>query len=330
MSASARPQPVTGSAVRADPPAPLPGPLADALAGFGTHLAAERGHSAHTVRAYRGDVASLLSWSARVGCTEPGDLDLAVLRGWLGRQAATGHSRATLARRVAAARAFTAWARRRGLTELDAGERLRAPQVHRDLPGVLTRAQADAMLAGAGRAGDTGLAPAQGALLLRDAAIGWLLYATGVRVAELCGVDLCDLDEARRTVRVLGKGAKERTVPYGVPAQRALTEWLRHGRPTLATEPGVPALFLGQRGRRVDVRTVRRVVHRLVGSVPGAPELGPHGLRHTAATHLLEGGADLRAVQELLGHATLATTQIYTHVSVERLRATYEQAHPRA
>ncbi|MGC4015815.1 MAG: tyrosine-type recombinase/integrase [Luteolibacter sp.] len=152
----------------------------------------------------------------------------------------------------------------------------------------------------------------------------------GVRVGELVGLDTTSVDSARRTLRVLGKGGKERTVPYGVPAQRALDAWLAAGRPALETPASGPALFLGARGRRIDPRAVRHAVHELLRHVPDAPDLGPHGLRHSAATHLLEGGADLRSVQELLGHATLATTQIYTHVSIERLRATYARAHPRA
>lgn len=313
--------------------AALPVGLAGALDGFTDHLAVERGRSAHTVRAYHGDVAGLLGWCARVGVADLRDIDITVLRGWLGRQAGAGLSRATMARRVASARAFTAWAHRRGLTDVDAGDRLTAPAVHRELPGVLTRAQADAMLSAAEPTGSAAAAPRggpEGAVALRDLAMGWLFYATGIRVAELAGLDVSDLDEGRRTVRVLGKGAKERVVPYGVPADRVLRAWTTEGRPQLAALPNGPALFLGVRGRRIDVRTVRAVVHRLVARVPGAPDIGPHGLRHTAATHLLEGGADLRTVQELLGHATLATTQIYTHVSVERLRSTYEQAHPRA
>ncbi len=165
---------------------------------------------------------------------------------------------------------------------------------------------------------------------LRDRAVLELLYATGIRVGELCGLDLDDVDDARRVVRVLGKGNRERSVPFGVPAERAVAAWRTRGRPAWVTPASGPALLLGVRGRRLDPRAARTLVHRRLAKVPGAADLGPHGLRHSAATHLLEGGADLRAVQELLGHASLATTQIYTHVSVERLRSSYAQAHPRA
>ncbi len=303
----------------------LPAALEAALAAFGEHLQVERGRSPHTVRAYLGDVRALLDWAAATGCTAPHELDLALLRAWLGGQAGRGLARSTLARQVAAARAFTTWAHRHELIGVDVGDRLGAPKVARSLPGVLTADQAGGLLELAAVAADDG-----SPVGLRDRAAVELLYATGIRVAELAGLDVDDVDRERRTVRVLGKGAKERTVPYGVPAGRAMDEWLARGRPALVTAASGPALLLGARGARVDVRAVRTAVHRLLRQLPGAPDLGPHGLRHSAATHLLEGGADLRSVQELLGHATLATTQIYTHVSVERLRATYEQAHPRA
>jgi integrase/recombinase XerC len=165
---------------------------------------------------------------------------------------------------------------------------------------------------------------------LRDAVVLELLYASGIRVSELVGLDVDDVDRGRRLLRVLGKGRKERSVPYGVPAEAALDAWLTRGRPALATPHSGPALLLGVRGGRLDAREARRIVHAAVAAAPGAPDVGPHGLRHSAATHVLEGGADLRSVQELLGHASLATTQIYTHVTVERLRAVHAQAHPRA
>jgi integrase/recombinase XerC len=165
---------------------------------------------------------------------------------------------------------------------------------------------------------------------VRDVAILELLYATGVRVGELVGLDVDDLDRERQVIRVFGKGRKERSVPYGQPAAQALDRWLRIGRPSLLAPGAGGALFLGTRGARMDQRAVRTLVHRRIADVPGAPDLGPHGLRHSAATHLLEGGADLRSVQELLGHASLATTQLYTHVTKDRLRSAYQQAHPRA
>jgi integrase/recombinase XerC len=297
----------------------------DVLDAFTRHLRSERGLSEHSVRAYRGDVASLLEHAGRMGRGGVADLDLLTLRSWLAGQATRGRARTTLARRAAAARTFTAWAHRQGLAATDAGSLLATPRTGRSLPGVLRRDEADALLDVAGLAADE-----QTPVSLRDLAVLEVLYASGIRVGELCGLDVDDVDRSRRVLRVLGKGAKERTVPIGAPAAQALDRWLADGRPALATAHSGPALFLGARGRRLDPRTVRRSVHRLLRHVPGAPDLGPHGLRHSAATHLLEGGADLRSVQELLGHATLATTQIYTHVSVDRLKATYDQAHPRA
>jgi integrase/recombinase XerC len=164
----------------------------------------------------------------------------------------------------------------------------------------------------------------------RDRAIVEVLYGAGIRVSELAGLDIDDLDRQRRVMRVLGKGSKERTVPFGLPADAAVGDWLTRHRPVLAGPSSGRALFLGAKGGRIDPRIARQIVHRWVRAVPGVPDVGPHGLRHSAATHLVEGGADLRSVQELLGHASLATTQIYTHVSAERLRAVYAQAHPRA
>lgn len=304
---------------------PLPAGLADALDGYTRHLRSERAVSTHSLRAYRGDVAGLLEHARRMGREQVADIDLLVLRSWLAGQASRGMARTTLARRAAAARGFTAWARREGLAASDAGALLATPRTGRGLPGVLRRDEADALLHVAGLAADD-----DGPVGLRDLAALEVLYASGIRVGELCGLDRDDLDHGRRLLRVMGKGSKERTVPVGAPALRAVDRWLADGRPSLATADSGPALFLGSRGRRVDQRTVRRAVHELLAHVPGAPDLGPHGLRHSAATHLLEGGADLRSVQELLGHATLATTQIYTHVSVDRLKATYDQAHPRA
>jgi integrase/recombinase XerC len=342
-----------GSRAAGQPAEPLPPRLASALDGFGRHLAAERGLSTHTVRAYLGDVGSLLEHARRIGVGSPDDLDIGVLRGWLADQHATGHARATLARRAAAARTFTAFACARGWLGPDPGVLLGTPKTRRRLPEVPRQDQMAAVLAAASPPGTAG-APRPGpgatgppgaagpgagstaasrqewAMGLRDTAIMELLYATGIRVSELCGLDIGDLDQERRTVRVLGKGGRERTVPVGLPAVRAVTGWCRDGRPVLAAPGSAHAIFLGARGGRLDPRTARRVVHARIAAVPSVPDVGPHGLRHAAATHLLEGGADLRSVQEILGHASIASTQIYTHVSIERLESAYRQAHPRA
>ncbi|HVF06255.1 MAG TPA: tyrosine recombinase XerC [Frankiaceae bacterium] len=303
----------------ARPVAELPPAFAAALDAFRRHLASERGLSRHTVAAYVTDVASLLDHAARLGAVSFDDVDASALRSWLARQRTAGYARSTLARRSSAARVFFAYAVRRGFAAHDPAGQLATPKTDRRLPRVLTRAEATALVE---------LPPTDGPVGARDRAVLELLYATGIRVGELCGLDVDDVDCGRRVVRVLGKGAKERAVPYGVPAAAALDRWLAQARPALAVPGSGPALFLGQRGRRIDQRTVRRLVHGYLREV--GPDLGPHGLRHSAATHLLEGGADLRSVQELLGHATLGTTQIYTHVSADRLKASYDQAHPRA
>ncbi|MCP2260798.1 integrase/recombinase XerC [Streptoalloteichus tenebrarius] len=297
----------------------------EAVSGFERYLRAERGLSAHTVRAYVGDVVSLLDRLGRSGAEALDAVDLGALRGWLAGLREAGASRTTLARRAAAARAFTGWANRSGLLATDPGRRLAAPKAERRLPTVLRPDQAaDVMAASASGAVE------EDPVALRDHAVVELLYASGVRVSELCGMDVDDVDLDRRVVRVLGKGGRERVVPYGQPAERALRAWLARGRSALVT-PGSPAaLFLGARGGRLDPRAARRVVREAVAAVPGAGRMGPHGLRHSAATHLLEGGADLRSVQELLGHATLATTQLYTHVTVDRLKAIHDRAHPRS
>lgn len=294
------------------------------LEEFDEYLALQCGRSAHTRRAYLGDLRSLFAFLGERG-TGLNGLTLPVMRAWLAAAAGSGAARTTLARRTSAVKAFTAWATRRGLLTADPAARLQVPKAHRTLPAVLRQDQAlDAMAAAKSGAqqGDP--------MALRDRLIVEMLYATGIRVSELCGLDLDDVDAHHRLIRVLGKGNKQRTVPFGAPAGDALRAWLADGRPALVTAESGPALLLGARGRRLDVRQARTVVHQTVAAVDGAPDMGPHGLRHSAATHLLEGGADLRVVQELLGHSSLATTQLYTHVAVSRLRAVHDQAHPRA
>lgn len=293
---------------------------------YAEHLALERGRSDHTRRAYLADLSSLFTFlEARAPGSGLDALTLPLLRGWLAAQSGAGAARTTLARRTSAAKTFTAWASRRGLMAGDPAARLQVPKARRTLPAVLRQDQALAAL----HAADLG-AQQGDPLALRDRLIVEMLYATGIRVSELCGLDIDDVDTGRRLIRVLGKGNKQRTVPFGTPALIALEAWLHGGRPDLANADSGPALLLGPRGRRLDPRQARTVVHQTVSAVEGAPDMGPHGLRHSAATHLLEGGADLRVVQEILGHSSLATTQLYTHVTVARLRAVHDQAHPRA
>ncbi|HJU98811.1 MAG TPA: tyrosine recombinase XerC [Jiangellaceae bacterium] len=303
----------------------VPPAMQAAIEEFAAHLTAERDRSEHTVRAYVGDVTDLVDHLLRLGRTDLGGLDVAALRSWLARQRTLGRARSTLARRASAARTFTAWAHRHGLIAADPGGLLGSPKARRELPGVLAVDAATAVLdavAAAAADGDP--------VGLRDRALLELLYATGIRVSELVGLDLRDVDRHRRVVRVLGKGRKERSVPFGAPADAAVHDWLVRGRPHLAVPAAGDAVFVGVRGNRLGARAAREIVHVRFRAVPGAPDVGPHGWRHAAATHLLDGGADLRSVQELLGHASLATTQVYTHVSVDGLRRAYQQAHPRA
>ncbi|WP_314147731.1 tyrosine recombinase XerC [uncultured Leifsonia sp.] len=336
--------------------------LQAAIDGFARHLEVERGYSPQTVRAYRSDLAALRSFVAARGVDATEALTLDVYRDWLWDASQKGLARATLARRSAAARGFSAWVARtvgdptpedpartggetggvsgvattaqEGLAGVpgvlaaaapDPASRLRAPKAEKTLPRVITRAQMDGILAAlAARAAEA----EPGAV--RDVAVVELLYAAGIRVSELTGLDVDDVDLERLTLRVLGKGSKERVVPFGVPALAALRSYLARARPLLAGEGSGPALFLGARGGRLGTRAVYQLVAGLLSDIPGGGPAGPHTLRHTAATHLLDGGADLRAVQEILGHASLGTTQIYTHVSTERLKETYRIAHPRA
>lgn len=298
----------------------------EAIARYVRHLVSDRGFSDHTVRAYHGDLDDLARFAELTGAEDPASADLELLRDWLWRGSGSGLAKSTLGRRAAAARGFTRWLVATGVSAADAGARLKAPRPDQHLPRVLTRAQIEGILAGL-----ADRAAAGDALAVRDLAIVELLYATAIRVSELAGLRVADIDRSRLTLRVLGKGSKERVVPFGVPAARALDAYLARARAELLDgRPDPGRVFLGSRGSAVSTRTVYELVAGLLVDVPGSGPSGPHALRHTAATHLLDGGADLRAVQELLGHASLSTTQIYTHVSAERLKQTYATAHPRA
>jgi integrase/recombinase XerC len=296
------------------------------LKAFNRHLTSERDLSVHTVRAYIGDLESLLAHLETLKVDQIAQLELNHLRSWLANQQIKGGARTSLSRRITSIRLFTKWAVKNNYLAKDVGTTLATPKGHRILPGVLEIDEAKtAMDSLATRASEE-----QSPLSLRDVAIVEMLYATGARVGELCGLDFNDIDYDRQTIRVLGKGNKERTIPFGNPALRALTSWLKQGRDQIAQTHSGDAVFIGARGKRIDQRTVRTVVYEALSAIEGIERMGPHALRHSAATHLLEGGADLRTVQEILGHASLATTQIYTHVSTERLQKAFKQAHPRA
>lgn len=300
--------------------------LSEIRDAFLKYLESERNLSALTIRAYLGDLDSFFEHLEKLDVTEFSKLELSHIRSWLANQQVKGGARTTLSRRAVSIRLFTKWATKQGYLAKDVGATLATPKGARTLPDVLNVADAGLAL----DALATRVAEEDGPLSKRDCAMVEVLYASGARVSELCGLDLQDIDYERNTIRVIGKGNKERTIPLGNPAMRALEAWLKEGRPALAGDKSDRAVFLGARGKRIDQRTVRTVVYHALEALEGAVKLGPHALRHSAATHLLEGGADLRTVQEILGHASLATTQIYTHVSTERLQKAFKQAHPRA
>ena len=293
---------------------------------YSHHLEKERNLSDHTIRAYLGDLESFLDNLKMQKIDDISVITIAHIRSWLATQQVKGGARTTLSRRAVSIRLFTKWACKKGYLSKDVGATLATPKGQRKLPEVLSIA--DASLAMDSLA--TRVAEEETPLSKRDCAILELLYATGARVSELCGLDLDDIDYQRNTIRVLGKGNKERTIPLGNPAMNAVDNWIKNARSKVATSASGRAVFLGSRGKRIDQRTVRTIVYEALSALEGIERMGPHALRHSAATHLLEGGADLRTVQEILGHASLATTQIYTHVSTERLQKAFKQAHPRA
>jgi integrase/recombinase XerC len=308
--------------------------LRTAIDAYAAHLTADRGLSEHTVRAYRGDLSDLARFveeraavaSDATDAVDVRELDLETLREWLWNGSGAALAKSSLARRSAAVRGFTRWLVTTGAAAADAAARLKAPRPDQHLPRVLTLGQISKIFEGLASRASTG-----DPVALRDQAIIELLYASALRVSELTGLRTPDLDRGRLTARVLGKGGKERVIPYGVPAARAIEQYLADARPLLRDDhPETGALFLNVRGAPMNARSVYEIVARILHELPGSGPSGPHALRHTAATHLLDGGADLRAVQEILGHASLATTQIYTHVSAERLKQSYASAHPRA
>jgi integrase/recombinase XerC len=288
------------------------------------HLALVRNLSDNSIRGYVTDLESFLKHMEKLGIVEFNQLEIEHIRSWLANLQSTGLARATLTRRIVSIRAFTNWAAANGWLTSDLGANLAIPKPHRVLPEVLNVDEAATVI----KSLEVRVAEEPTALNYRDLAILEVLYGSGIRVSELCGLDLGDIDNSRNTLNVIGKANKQRVVPLGIPAMTALSNYLKNGRGEFINQLSQSAVFLGSRGKRIDQRTVRQIVYEAMKAVGAS--MGPHGLRHSAATHLLEGGADLRTVQEILGHASLATTQIYTHVSPERLQSAYKQAHPRA
>ena len=297
---------------------------AELIAQYEEHLVLVRNLAENSIKGYVSDLESFLKHLEKLHIEEFSQLELTHIRSWLAELQGAGVARSTMARRIVSIRAFTYWGASQGWIKSDLGAELAIPKPHRTLPEVLDIADTEIVLESIQTRAHEDPNP----LTIRDLALVEVLYATGVRVSEICGLDIRSIDESRNTLQVLGKGSKERVVPMGIPAVDALRHYLEVARPLLANEKSGNAVILGSRGSRIDQRTVREVVYLATAAV--GSKMGPHGLRHTAATHLLEGGADLRTVQEILGHSSLATTQIYTHVSPDRLQKAFDTAHPRA
>jgi integrase/recombinase XerC len=291
---------------------------------FTLELAIGKGFSSHTIKAYQSDVADLRGFLTRKDLDSIEQVNLDNLRDWLWFVSEQGLAKSTISRKSAAIRAFTAWLFKNGKLEQDPGLRLRSPKSQRTLPKVVSRSTLDEVFDDL-----TAKATEDNPNGIRDLLVVEILYASGIRVSELTGLNLQDVDYGRQILSVMGKGSKQRMVPYGQPAADALANWIRVGRNQFANEKSGDALLINSRGQRLGVRQAYALVANLLRET-ATGVAGPHALRHSAATHLLDGGADLRAVQELLGHSSLATTQIYTHVSVERLKQGYLKAHPRA
>lgn len=337
---------------------------ADEMRRYLTYMRANRGVSANTLKAYTADIKACFHLLSLRGTQQLDEVTIEDLRSWLAAESRS-HARSSMARKTVAVRGFFAWAHEHGVIATDPAAALMTPKIPDVLPTVLNESQAQRLMetvekdAAAEMGGEQDARKAQRtqtaqrtpaahdthharharqrdkadarqhALTLRDAAIMETLYATGIRVAELVGLDVGDVSFANRTFKVTGKGNKQRVVPFGEPASRALRSWIAQGRPALQSKDSGQALFLGARSARLDQRIARSIVHERSREA-GVPDIAPHALRHSAATHMLDGGADLREVQEMLGHSSLSTTQRYTHVSIEQLKARYGQAFPRA
>ena len=298
--------------------------LKQAANEFADYLQAARGFSVNTVKAYETDVLDLAAYLSKLEVNQVAQIELDQVRDWLFAADQSGLAKSTLARKSAAIRSFSAWLKKNELVDVDFAQRLKSPKSTRSLPKVVSRETLAEIFQTL-----SSNANVENPNAMRDLLAIEILYASGCRVSELVGLNLEDVDYARNILRVMGKGSKQRMVPFGVPAREALDAWVRHGRSQFLNDKSGQALLINSRGQRMGVRQVYALVASLTDGTPTGAT-GPHALRHSAATHLLDGGADLRAVQELLGHASLGTTQIYTHVSVERLRDGYEKAHPRA
>ena len=309
----------------------LPSKYMSLIDDYIDYVRANKGLGERTQRAYKSDILQCLAWCNRHGFNNISDLTTDDLRSWMADESRS-HARSSLARKVVAVRGFFAWCQHVEYIKSDPAETLMTPKIKNMLPSVLDEYQAESLMNNVDSKANvsSSCTKNQKAVELRNAAILELLYATGIRVGELTSLNIQDINFSSHTIKVTGKGNKQRVVPFGVPAYKALSAWIsKDGREILLRNSVEEAVFLGARGKRIDQRLVRQIVHDEAKSAH-VPDISPHALRHSAATHMLNGGADLREVQELLGHSSLNTTQRYTHVSIESLKRKYSQAFPRA